>query len=428
MASFENKFLKKRFTRVTTLQACAERASPLLAMLDKPVQGGASVAEPCVFSGPQGFSYSLSAAQAVSAQTDRGASNYNEFVSTFGEYHGSAVITARAVAGGRTDADAYLRQLTEVMESSLYSFGSIAARKLIGPVGNAIGRISDLDQGGTNGEIELTIRGDAFNFTPGMILQAADGTGNGAPSNVRSGLGYVFMVTPDADGDTSHIKVATSSGSTTAAGPTGWADNDYLFRNGDVAAGSDLSDAQVRSLQSWLTLTASSTQFNGVDRSAHAGLSGFRVSATDVAGLSILDRIQLLVNVGRSEYNAQQIDVCVLGPRTWQQLAQEAQSYGTLTFSENTKIGVKVLTVMTANGPLQVLNEPHCAEADIWVLNTSKVKIYNYDGFPGLDEGDGNQILRQTSSAAYEVRWHAFNCLTVGGQPWLAGGRCNSGN
>src|SRR5688572_5649199 len=298
MASFSSKFLKKRFAKAKDLEAFSDRKSPVLRLANKVIQGGSSVAEAVISDGPQGFSYSLTAAQAVSAQANRGASNYDEFNSSFGEYHGSAVISARAVAGSKTNEDAYLRQLTEVMTSSLAKFGSIAARKILGPVGGAIGRILAVNGGGTNGELTLTVRGDCFNIAPGMILQAADGTGNGAPSNVRAGLGYVYAVFPDGDSDTTQVRVATSEANALAGTvglPSGWANNDYLFRNGDIAASTDLSDVQIRSLQAWVTLSAANDTFNGVNRGQDARLSGIRIASTDVVGMNVLDRMTLLV-------------------------------------------------------------------------------------------------------------------------------------
>jgi hypothetical protein len=430
MASFSSKFLKKRFAAPGKLNAITDRAAPFVAACDKPVQGGASVAEAVIISGPKGNSYSLTAAQAVSAQSAHGASNYDEFVSTYGEYHGSAVITARAVAGSKTNMDAYLRQLSEVMESEVAAFSTIGERKLLGPVGGHIGRISAVNGGGTNGELTLTIVGDVLNVAAGMILQAADGTGNGAPANVRAGLGYPYEVFVDGDTDGTHIRVATSEALATAGTvglPSGWANNDYIFRNGDVAASTDLSDSQIRSFQSWITLAAATGTFNAVNRSQDSRLSGFRLTATATNGMSVLDRMQLLATTGRSQCGATQATLFVVGPNTWQQLAQEVQSYGQLEFTENMKIGVKLMTIMTCNGPSQVLNSPSCAESDIFLFTQSTLKIYNYDGFPALDEGDGNEILRQTSSAAYEVRWHAFTCATVNGRPHF-NGRCASGN
>jgi hypothetical protein len=429
MASFSSKFLKKRFAPPGKLQGIADRAAPFNAACDRPIQGGASVSEAVIISGPKGNSYSLTAAQAVAAQAAHGASNYDEFVSTFGEYHGIANVTARAVAGSKTNMDAYLRQLSEVMESEVGAFGAVSERKLLGPVGGNIGKIANTTIG-ADGEMSLTIDGDAQNMAAGMILQAATTDGSSAPSTVRSGLGYLFAVFVDGDANGAHIHVATSESNATAgtAGiPTGWAANDFLFRNGDIAASTDLSDAQIRSFQAWVTLAAATGTYNAVNRSQDSRLSGFRVPAATLNGMSVLDRMQLLATTGRSQCGATGATLFVVGPNTWQQLAQEVQSYGTLTFTQNAKIGIQLLTIMTCNGPSQVLNSPACAESDIFLFTQSTLKIYNYDGFPALDEGDGNEILRQSTSVGYEIRWHAFSCVTVNGRPHF-NGRCASGN
>lgn len=430
MGSFADKFLFLRYIKNNKLQSITERVSPTLEKIDKPQRGGQAVVEPFIPSGPQGFSFDLASAQAVSDQTDRGSSDYEIFTSPFGEYWGSAKVSARAVSGSKGNEDAFLQQLTETMDMSLKSFGAIAAVKLFSPVGNSIGKISDLDAGGANGEISLTLRGDSFNFAKGQILQAADGAGDGAPANVRSGLGYVFAVYPDADvtGTSTtgfQVQVSTVSGGSTSGGPTGWADSDYLFRNGDVLTSTDLSDKTIRSLQGWLTLTASSSTYLGVNRQLHAGASGFRVRAQDVAGLSVKERIELLVNVGRAEYGANEVDTIVVGPRTWMQLSQEVQDFGWTTFGNRMDIGAGEIAIITANGLVRVLNEPHCKEADIWAFTLGLLKIYNYNGFPGPRDEDGLKMLRTGKN--YEVQWQAFNSVTVGGQPQMHG-RCSSGN
>lgn len=430
MGSFADKFLFLRYIKNNKLQSITERVSPTLQKIDKPQRGGQAIVEPFIPSGPQGWSYDLAAASVVSDQTDRGASDYETWTSPFGEYWGSAKISARAVSGSKGNEDAFLQQLTETMDGALKSFGAIAAVKLFSPVGNNIGRITALNAGGGNGEISLTIRGDSFNFAPGQILQSATGTGASTPGTVRAGLGYVFRVTPDADvtGTSTtgaHLWVATTSGSTTSGGPSGWANSDYLFRNGDVLAATDLSDKQIRSLQGWISLTAATGTYLGVDRGIHAGASGFRVAAADVVGLSIKERCELLVNVGRSEYGANEVDTLVLGPRTWMQLSQEIQDFGWTQFGKVMEIGAGELVIITANGAVRVLNEPHCKESDIWAFTIGLIKIYNYNGFPGPRDDDGLKMLRNGKN--YEVQWQAFNSVTVGGQPQMHG-RCSSGN
>ena len=430
MASFSTKFLKKRFSPYK-LASVADRASPFVALLDKPVQGGSSVAEAVILSGPKGNSFNLVRAQAVAAQGGgndpaHGASNYQEWVSTFGEYHGVANITARAVAGSKTNMDAYLRQLNEVVESEVTAFTSIGARKMLGPVGGSIGRVLAMNGGGSAGEVTLIAASDAYNFAVGMQVNAADTDGNGIPGTVRAGVGFVVSVTPDNDAGLGHVGISATTGGAVGT-PSGWVNNDFLFRDGDVVTGSDLSDAQIRSFQSWITLVAATGTTFAVDRGQDSRLSGFRVPSAQLAGMSILDRVQLLATVGRSQSGAKEATLMVCGPRTWQQLATEAQSYGTLMFTKEMKLGVELLTIMTANGATMVVNEPHCVESDIWLFTRNTLKLYNYDGFPALDEGDGNELLRQNAQAGYEVRWHAFTCATVNGKPQY-NGRCDSGN
>jgi len=428
--SFTTKFLKKRFIDKgpKELQGFADRAAPIVQVADKIIQGGGSVAEPIIGGGPQGFAADLASAQAVSVQANFGASNYDEFNSQYGEYHGSVVVTARAVAGSKTAPDAYVRQITEAMTSAARKFGEIAGRKLLGPSGQSIGKILLVNGGGTNGELTLTLRGDVFNFTPGMIIRAAVNDGTGA-ATVKA-AGFVISVFPDGDTDTTNLRIADSEANQIAGTvtlPAAWANGDFLFRNGDVAAAT-ISDSQIRSLQSWVTLLAANDTYNGVFRGQDARYSGVRVSAGDVAGLSITDRMQLLCTELKAQSGASDIDYLFLGPRTWQQAASEAQSYGRYEMGGDPKLGVPYgFTLMTCIGPVKVCSDAHCLEADIWAVSSKNLKIYNYDGFPGLDTGDGVELLRQAANAGYEIRYHAFNCVTVNAVPWFFG-RCASGN
>lgn len=454
MGTFENKFLKQQFAPYK-LQTVVDRASPFVAILDKPKQGGKSVGEGVILSGPKGNSFQFQAAQAVSANgaysltlqgattainvanTGNGASNYDEFVSTYGDYHGVATITAKAVAAGQSNKEAYLRQLTEVLTSEISAFIEVGARKLLGPVGGSLAQVTNIAVGAQAGAYALARPEDAYNFSVGMVIMFATGDGSTSATvrgNTQPAFAYVVGVFPDGDGAFAGAHIVISNAVNGAAsvpvpgnGGATSANGDFIFRLGDVANGADLSDAQIRSYQSWVTLAAATgTKFN-VDRGQDARLSGFRLPGAIAAGMSILDRIQLLATIGRAQAGAKNATLCVVGPRTWQQLATEAQSFGQLQFTKEIKIGVELLTIMTANGPTQVLNDPHCVESDIWLFTREDLKLYHMDGFPGLDTGDGNEILRQAGAAGYEVRWHAFTCPTVNGKPWNHG-RSPSGN
>ena len=429
MPSFEDKFLKKNFMDPGNLTPMACRKSKVMQLAKKPKQDGKSIAEAAIFDGPQGWSYTYAAAKAVADQTDRGASDYGEFVSNFGRYHGHVRLDAFDVAQGQTNRGAYLRQIGESMTNAVKSFGSIAAYKLMGPVGGSIAKILVLNAGGTAGEFTVTVRNDCLNITAGMILQAAAADGS-STTTPRAGLGYVISVQPDGHADTSQVKVATTEAlrqAGTPGGPTGWVDGDFLFRNGDIAAATDLSDRQIRSLQGWITLTPAEDTYNGVIRTQDARLSGNRLIAATTAGMSITDRCLLLVSECNSASGAEDIDYIALGPRTYQQLLDEARTYGRLEMGMNEKLGVGGVKLQTVVGEVLVVSDSHVKESDIWALTSESLRIYNSDGFPALDVVGGGQILKSEGSAGYFIRFHAFSSVTVNGRPWDFG-RCGSGN
>jgi hypothetical protein len=443
--SFETKFLKKRFSPYE-LECMGDREAPCLSYFDKVKQGGKSVAEAVILKGPNGNSGDFQTAQGIGQDgpytyqfkgtgtaitiqnTGLGASNYDEFDSPYGQYHGVATITAFAKAAGQTNPDAYLRQLDEIMSSEISSFLSVGARKILGPIGGSIGQVTVINAGAVAGNYTLARPTDAYNFAVGMVLMFATTDGSSAPGTVRGGtsptVAYVVGVTPDADSTAfpgGHIQVSLSVSPAAAAAITGVANNDFIFRAGDVQQSTDLSDRQIRSLQTWVTLaTSTSTLFN-VARAQDARLSGFRVPSASVAGLSMLDRAQLLATTGRAFAKAKDANVLVLGPQATQQMTSEAQSYGQLKFAKNEKLGIDVPVIITQNGETQICCEPHAVSNDMWLWTPKNLKMYHTDGFPALDTGDGNEILRMASQAGYEVRWHAFTCITVNGKPWTFG-------
>lgn len=441
MATFTSKFLKKQFVLNGELKAVSDRASQFVASLKKIRRGGSSIAEPIILSGPKGNSFSFTAAQFVAQQGGGGdepphaASNYDEWNSTFGQYIGYAQVSARAMAGAQNDKDAYLRQVAEVLTSEVTAFVEIGARKLLGPVGGSIGQVTNVSTNGVPGAFTLSKASDAYNFVVGMVLNAATTDGSTAPGAVKGGgtptTKFVIQVFPDGDNPAApgaQVFISDTSGGTVSNSATAFANADFLFRHGDLTQGTDLSDQQIRSLQSWVTLVAATDTKFTVDRSRDSRLSGFRVPSAQLAGFSILDRIQLLATVGSAQAAGKGAKMAWVGPKTWQQLATEAQSYGTIQFTNNITLGVDALTVMTCNGPTQVMTDPHVVESDIWLLTPDNVVLYQYgDSFPELFTYDGQELLRVNNAMAGEMRWTAFTCLTVNGRP-QSHGRCDSGN
>lgn len=433
MPSFENKWLKKRFVDKgpKELMGIAERQDQWVAMAEKPEQGGSSVAEPVKLSGPKGWSSTLVGAQATSVQVNNGASDDDEFNSVYGKYWGSAVVSEKSVAGCKTNLDAYARVIENEVVSAVTRFGEVAGRALAGPIGNSIGKITNVAGGGAAGKLTLTLRGDVFNFVPGMVLSAASADGSSAVITLRTGTGFVIAASPDGDTNGTQLSIATTEALQTAGTngtPSGWANGDFLFRIGDAIDSTDNSNGQIRSLQAWSRLTnpAPGTLFGTVDVSRDQRLSGIKVAAADVAGFSILDRIQLIASE-MAQASSAMPDYASLGPRSYSQAMNEAQSFGRFELGNDPKLGIRTgfFTLFTAAGEVRVICNPHQLEADIFMLTSKHLKIYNMNGFPKLRDSDGNMFLRQGENN--EIQFYAFTSVTVDGRPDQFG-RVPSGN
>jgi hypothetical protein len=425
LGAFYDKFLKKRYKDVTSLQAVAVIKCPVLkTCVDYVQQGGASVDEACILDGPQGWSADVTMAATIANQTGRGASHYETWVSTYGSYFGKVKVSAKAVAGSKGREDAFLRQLTEVMDTNIASFGHIAGRKLMGPSGGYLGSATGNSAGtGTAGDpgfsasagtIVLDSPPDAIHFAPGMKLQYSATTKGGTTLN-SGGTNTVASV----DVSNGIIYLSETVGDTTYDAAEALADNPatvYIFRAGDYITGTDTS-VIVTGLGDWNPLTAivgTTDNFHNVNRGQHEHLSGHRLTAAESNGRTIKERIELLVNKMRNAGSMDTDYVAVQGD-PWMELSQDIQQYGWLDFGKVLEIGAGEIAIMTPNGVVKVMNEPHMPRTDIRVLTSKSMKMYNYNGFPGMPDEDGLKLLRD--GADYSVQYEAYTCFTVNGRP-----------
>lgn len=437
MAAFVDKFLFKRYTKVTSLQQVAALAAPSLKLPDYITQGGESVAEACILDGPEGFSFDFTQAQAVSAQTDRGASHYEQWNSTYGQYFGSVKVSARALAGSKGREDAFLRQLAEVMDSGVKKFGHIAARKMLGPDGGNIGTSTGNSAGaGTAGDPGFSTTNPvmvlddpklSIHYAPGMFVSfsltasggvlIAGGTGTLKVTAVDITNGIITFT--GTVGDALYLAVEDAADTPATI---------FVFRAGDYITGTD-KGIQIRPLGFWnpaVAIVGTADVQNNVDRGQHELLSGCRLVAAQVLGKSIKERIELLINTMRNTAGAMETDHVFLHGNAWLALNQDIQSFGWLNFGQTMQIGAGELAIMTANGVVKIINEPHCPIGDIRAVTSKDWKVYNYDGFPGYAQEEGLKMVKAANSPDYEVRYQSFTCVTVNGKPWNFG-YCPSG-
>lgn len=426
MGSFYNKFLKKRYSSVTSLQAVAVIKCPVLkTCVDYIQQGGASVDEAALLDGPQGWSGDVSMAATIANQTDRGASHYETWVSTYGSYFGKVKVSAKAVAASKGREDAFLRQLTEVMDTNIGSFGHIAGRKLLGPsgayLGSATGNSASTGTAGDPGfsasaaAIVLDSVADAINFAPGQKLQFSATTKGGTTLNSGGTL-----TVSSVDISNGIIRLSETIADATYVAAESLADDPatvYIFRAGDYITGTD-PGVIMTGLGDWNPSTAvvgSTDNFHNVDRGQDERFSGNRLTASEALGLSIKEKIERLVNKMRNTSGAMDTDYVSCHGDAWMELSQDVQQYGWLSFGKVLEVGAGEIAVMTPNGVVKVLNEPHMPRADLRVLTSKSMKMYHYNGFPGMPDEDGLKLLRD--GADYSVQYEAYTCFTVNGRP-----------
>lgn len=440
MAAFVDKFLFKRYTKVTSLQQVCSLAAPSLKLPDYITQGGESVAEPLILDGPEGFSFDFAMAQTNSAQTDRGASHYEQWVSTYGQYFGSVKVSARALAGSKGREDAFLRQLAEVMDSGIKKFGHIGARKMLGPDGGNIGTSTGNsnaggaavagDPGFTTVNPPAMVLDDpklAIHYAPGMFVQFSATASGGVLLHASN----VFSTVASVDLTNGIVYFAGTVGDAAYAAAEGLADDPatvFVFRAGDYITGTD-TGIQIRPLGFWNPATAvvggTLTRAN-VNVAQHELLQGCRLTAAQVAGKSIKERIELLINTMRNTAGAYDTDYVLLHGNAWLALNQDIQSFGWTNFGATMQIGAGELAIQTANGLIKIVNEPHMPIGDIRAITSKDWKVYNYDGFPGYSQEEGLKMVKSANSPDYEVRYQAFTCVTVNGKPQNFG-YCPSG-
>ena len=228
------------------------------------------------YANPQGVSGSFSNAQ--SQASSGGASSGVQFQAARRTKYGVINLDGPSLRAAKGNDGAFLNLVTMESEGIFDEVGDSLAFEAHRDGTGARGRRSSL----SSDTVTLTVADDARNFKVGMTVIASPNSDGSSP---RSGSTTVAAV--DEDAGTVEL--------TSAAAITSFADNDYLFRQGDPTTCVD-------GFESIIPLTApvfGSDSFRGVDRGADARrLSGVRTNDTNTsieenAGLTAVKISQL---------------------------------------------------------------------------------------------------------------------------------------
>ncbi len=264
----------------------------------------------------------------------------------------------------RKDTDGVLKAVGEMY--SVYVWGDATG---------VLGRRASIS---TN-TVTLTIAFQATQFEPGMTVIASPNADGSSP---RTGSTTVTGV----DWDAGTVTLAS------AAAIASFANNDYLFRQGDASA-------VITGIPLWIPLTVTSTTFNGVDRTAHAQrLAGHRIST---AG-SIKELTKALA--AKMKLAGGKPDTLWLNPINWEILSNDL---GTQVFRDQggtATVGFDYIKFATAAGMLSVYADPHVPLTDGYILKTDTWSWPHRDkALINIVDQDG-LILRKQSNTSNDFQ------------------------
>lgn len=337
----------------------------------------------------------------ASAQANRSHVRLEDFLLTRVSDYQIATIDGEVIESTRGDTYAFLSALKQKVDGSFEALADAIESALFRSGTGSIGQIGVLAANThidgatvtTDERIELLQPEEICNFEVDMelVASAADG-GALRATPVNSTITRV-----DRSNGRFNVDDLTAG--------TDWAVNDFLYVQGDAAAGG--TNVKLAGLSAWLPATTTSAAFFGVDRTVDSRLSGIvhtggLTSTMEEAGIDAQSKI------GREGGKA---DVWLMHNAQYRRLVKELGSkriYADL-MAQNAKgpvasISFRSIVVEGDYGPIQAVAANKCQATISWMLTSGTWKYHTLGPAPKFLMDDGLRILRQAGADGYELR------------------------
>lgn len=356
---------------------------PFYAMLTKKKDFfGKNYPLPIQIGNPQGRSHTFAKAKA-----NQTSSVYKDFTLTRVKDYSLATVDNETAEASENDKGAFLKALTNEIESAIRSSASSMASMAYGDGSGCIGVIGSTTNVAT-ATLTLATADDVVNYEVGKTLVFAPARSSGALRNSGSSL-TVLAVNRSAGVLTLSAAINTVTG--TVAG-------DFIFIDGD-------RNLSVAGLAAWLPVTAptSGDNFFGVDRSVDpTRLAGVRF---DGSALSIEEAlVKGLTLCNREGGNPK---VVFMNYTDWSNLelalGSKVQYMVTEAFGR-ADIGFQGIQVKTNKGVANCVADPFCPQGTAYGLTMESLALYSLKEPIRILDLDGNKILRTSDADAVELR------------------------
>lgn len=396
--------MKERYMDASIVEKLVYPDNPLLAKLQKIGDSemvGDQMPVPIFTALPQGLASAFATAQTNAGATS-GNTASNKWVITAGDYHGVVYIGDKVIMASRTNKGAFLANKEVEMDGLLEQAGENMSVYLWGNGGQAIGRRLSL----SGNDVTLTNDIDGQNFEVGMNLLASSADGSTSTDALRAGTAATLT------------GVNRSTGVITAtdwADITAFADNDYLFREGDFFG--DTGTIVIKGVQAFITPSDSAPALWGVSAATRATdpqrYSGCRVPTSVTAGKTYEERIKILLAWMQGRFKTKTSGLTgYMNGEDFQVLETLMAARGVRQLEDDsTKFGFARIDIQTAAGRIPIICDRHCPKGHFFALRMEDWGLSTMGELLHWQNGDGMQILRVYNSTNYEARVISYPLL-----------------
>lgn len=357
------------------------QARPLMAWVPKNENFvGEQMKVPVKYANPQGRSKTFG-----TAVSNKGSTKEKAFFVKRIDDHSLVSISNELIEAGRRGEGSFVDQLSHKTEAGINSLADAIHEGLFKNQGASKGQVGSIN--GT--ELTLKNPNDVVYFEDGMVVQGA--STDGTSGSVHSGSVTITRVNR-ASG------VLTASANWTS-GISSLVADDYLFQDGDFGNG-------MAGLDAWLPLVPPSAgdNFFQVDRSDDPSrLAGVRVTAADVAGAEIHEKIVEGIGRLRREGNGARPDTITVSENTYARLVLELQEQGRYTPPKGGVVGFNELSFVFPGTSAMVLPDHRCPDNRIYLLKKDTWELASLNAAPFITNRDA-PLIREATADAFEVR------------------------
>tara|TARA_R100000655_G_scaffold48509_1_gene85944 strand:+ start:3156 stop:4385 length:1230 start_codon:yes stop_codon:yes gene_type:complete len=367
--------------------------NPMLALMPKYTQfGGENMPIPLIYGNPQRRSADFSNGKGVSSTSSLG-----RFVLTRVKDYSFASITGESIKATERDSDAFLRYATMEIDGAMHSLTRSLAISMYRDGTGSIGTIGSVDgQVFTLSNIE-----DVTNFEVGMVLNCFD--------NLTETTTDSRFDKPDSgdqeSGDVTVTAVNRSTGEVTVSGTvTDMTAGDIFVQKGDI-------NAKISGFEAWIprVLDANNKTFFSQDRSADASrLAGQRF---DGSALPIEEALIEGASLVSREGGAP--DYCFVDFKTFSTIEKALSSkvvYGEVK-ARDVDMGFASIALRGPRGIINIVPDQNCQPNLAWMVQLDTWSLNTLGEAPMFLDFDNNQMLRENSADAYEVRMGYYGNL-----------------